>query len=177
MAEIEEGIKVIPNDLEAEKSLLSAIINDKEAIMDVMGKIKADDFFLEEHKLIFQAVIDLFNENVNIDLVLLQNKIAANGYKGTVIDIAYLADIAGNVVIATNAEEYARIIKDKSILRQVIKNSRNTLQTCYGGEVPTSEILQQVQTETFDLLSARQANDYVHVSEVVDEALNKLEEL
>ena len=109
MAQIEDGVKVIPQDLEAERALLSAIMNDKDARMDVVGKINPDDFFVEEHKFVFQAVLDLFNENlINtdlIDLVLLQNKIAANGYKGSTIDIGYLAEIASNVVIAANADE------------------------------------------------------------------------
>lgn len=181
MAQIEDGVKVIPQDLEAERALLSAIMNDKDARMDVVGKINPDDFFVEEHKFVFQAVLDLFNENlINtdlIDLVLLQNKIAANGYKGSTIDIGYLAEIASNVVIAANADEYAKIIRDKSILRTIIKNTRATLQTCYSGDVPSDKILHEVETETFDLLSKRQANDYVHVSEVIDESLNRLEEL
>lgn len=177
MAEAEEMVKVIPNDKDAERALLSAIINDRDAIIDVIGKVEKDDFFDEENKLIFEAVMNLFDDNVSVDLVVLNSKIIANGYKGTVIDIPYLADIASSVVVTENAVEYAKIIKDKSILRKVIKNNRDVLKTCYEGEKSTEEILQKVETDVFNLLSKKNTNDYSPIADIIGPALDKIEEL
>ncbi|MCQ2978824.1 MAG: replicative DNA helicase [Clostridia bacterium] len=177
MAEKIEGLNVIPHDVNAERAILSACITDKEAIIDVTGKITKDDFFVEEHKVIFEAIEDLFNDNINVDLVVLYNKITANGYKGTVIDIPYLSEIASEVAITDNVINYAAIIKDKSILRNVIKNNKEVLKECYAGDKPTSEILQQVESDVFKLLSQKTTSDYSHISEVIKSALEKIEEL
>ena len=177
MAEKEDLLKVIPNDADAEKALLSACINDKEAIIEIVGKVEATDFFVEEHKLIFQAIMDLFNENIQVDIVVLNSKIMSNGYKGTVIDIPYLADIARNVIITENAINYANIIKDKSLLRQVIKNNREVLKECYEGEKSTQEILQTVEQDVFKLLSNKNKTEYSHIKDVLMSALNKIQEL
>ncbi|MCQ2911451.1 MAG: replicative DNA helicase [Clostridia bacterium] len=177
MAEKENILKVIPSDVEAERALLSACINDKEAIIDVIGSVLKEDFFVEEHKVIFEAIMDLFNENVTIDFVVLNSKIIANGYKGTVIDIPYLADIASNVMVTENVVNYANIIKDKSILRQVIHNNREVLQECYEGEKPTQDILQKVESDVFNLLSSKNKSDYSHIKDVIGASLEKIEEL
>ena len=177
MAEKIEGLNVIPHDVNAERAILSACITDKEAIIDVTGKINKDDFFVEEHKVIFEAIEDLFNDNINVDLVVLYNKITANGYKGTVIDIPYLSEIASEVAVTDNVINYAAIIKDKSILRNVIKNNKEVLKECYAGDKPTSEILQQVESDVFKLLSQKTTSDYSHISEVIKTALEKIEEL
>lgn len=175
MAE-ELGIS-IPNDIEAERAILSAIMNDREAIIDISGKLDADDFYNPEYKIIFAAIMDLFNDNIAVDFVVLKNRIDTSGYKGTVIDIPFLADIASNVILTDNVIHYAEIVKDKSVLRQVIKSNREVLKLCYENNESTSEILSQVEKNVFDILNKKNSNEYMHIKDILSAAFERIEDL
>ncbi len=165
-----------PCDLDAEKSILSAMINDKDSILEAIDKLEESDFYKQEHSMIYGAIIALFNENVLVDLVVLKSKLD-DLFPTASIDIAFISDIASNVILVQNIREYIKIVKDKSILRKIIKTNREILGLCYKREENAENILDKVQKNVFDILNNRNSSDYVHVREVLASAFDKIEEV
>lgn len=117
--------RIPPQNVEAEQSLLGAMLLDKKAIMEAVHILNDDDFYREEHKVIFNAILDLYNTNKEADMVTVSNKPGIN--------ISYLAQITSNCPTSTNAKHYAGIVKGKSLRRKLILNAQEVVDLAYDG--------------------------------------------
>ena len=113
--------RIPPHSLEAEQSVLGAMIIDKEAINTTIEIIKPEDFYKEANKEIFETIIELYNRNEPVDLITLSEELRKRGTLENVGGVTYLANLSGGVVTTANVKYYCEIVEEKSILRRVMR--------------------------------------------------------
>ncbi len=166
-----------PCDIDTERALLGTLLSDREAIIEVTGKIDRNDFYIEEHKLIFEAIMQLFNESSNIDIRIVNNRVKKNGYEGTIIDLSYLGDLTASSTLANYMKDYAKIIKDKSLMRELIKSNKNILTMCYEGKNTVDEVIELAQKNVLDMQNNKDTNDYAEIKDVIITTFENIEEV
>lgn len=165
--------KAAPQNIEAEVCLLGCLINDKSNLDKVLF-LDTEDFYLEKHKKIFKAIKELESKDVNIDLVTLTNYLNTKNLLAEIGGASYLSNILMQVLYIDNAYEYAKIIKEKSNRRKLIKAGKELIDKSYSDkEVP--EILSGIEDNLYKLSCKTQKDEPVAISEAINNALEKLE--
>lgn len=168
--------RIMPNSLEAEQSVIGSMIMDKEAIVVAMEMLLQEDFYHQQYGLLFQAMVDLYNAGQPVDLVTLQDKLKAMNAPAEVSSLEFVRDLITAVPTSANVKSYAQIVKDKSVLRRLIKVTEEIANECYAGQGELEDILANTEKNIFNLLQNRGSGDYVPIKEVVLNALEKIEQ-
>lgn len=166
--------RVAPHNLEAEQSLLGAMILDKDAIGDASELISEDDFYRDIHKEIFESIVKLYNTSQPVDLVTLSEVLQQKGKLEYVGGIGYLAQLTDVGVITSNASYYAKIIMEKSVLRRLIKSSTEIIEKSYD-ETETAELLNMAEKNIFDISQKRVKEGFAAISDVLHTAVEQIE--
>lgn len=169
--------RVPPQNLEAEQAVLGAMLLSKDAIADAVEEIRGNDFYRPAHEIIFDTIVELYNENEPADLITTTDKLIKNGDIERIGGAPYLHTLMAGVPTATNAGYYARIIKEKSLLRQLVNAGTSIAQLGYstdGSEV--EEIINSAQAEIYAIGENRNTQDYARISEVLDLTISEIEE-
>lgn len=168
--------RVMPNSLEAEQSVIGSMIMDREAIITAMEMLIIDDFYFKQYGLLFQAMVDLFDAGEPIDLVTLQAKLKSMNVPEEVSSLEFVRDLLTSVPTSANVSSYAQIVKDKSVLRRLIKITEEISNKCYLGQGDLDEILADTEKNIFNLIQNQGGKDYVPIKEIVLNALEKIEQ-
>ncbi len=168
--------RIMPNSLEAEQSVIGSMIMDKDAIMAASEMLLREDFYYQQYGLLFVAMVELYDAGAPVDLVTLQDKLKAMNAPEDVSSLAYVRDLLAAVPTSANVKSYAKIVKDKSVLRRLIKVSEDIENKCYLGNDTLEEILADTEKNVFNLLQNQNSRDYVPIKEVVLNALEKIEQ-
>lgn len=168
--------RIMPNSLEAEQSVIGSMIMDKEAIVVAMEMLLQEDFYHQQYGLLFQAMVELYNAGQPVDLVTLQAKLKAMNVPEEVSSLEYVRDLVTAVPTSANVKSYARIVKDKSVLRRLIKVTEEIENQCYAGTGELEDILADTEKNIFNLLQNRGGGDFVPIKEIVLNALEKIEQ-
>jgi len=169
--------KTLPSNLEAERSILGAILLDDKAVFTVFETLKPQDFYLDGHRRIFEKMILLMNASRPIDLVTLKDELQRANELESVGGAAYLASLTDGLPRALNIEYYAEIVKEKSTLRRLIQISNEIMARSYQDEEPAQEILQQIEKSIFDIASQQFRSGFSSISPVVSDVFKQIEEL
>lgn len=167
-----------PHDLEAEKAVLGSMLINKDAIADVTMEIHHSDYYKTAHEIIHNAIVDLYGRGEPADPLTVQNYLEKQGTLERVGGIPYLTTLVASVPTAANAGYYARIVKERAQLRYLVEAGTRIAQLGYaneGGDVDA--IINEAQSEIYNVTQRHQADDYVVVGELVDETINHLERL
>ena len=167
--------RTMPNSLEAEQSLIGSMIMDRDAILVASELLVKEDFYHQQYGTLFEAMVDLFNNREPVDLVTLQNKLKEMDVPPEISSLEYVRDLVDAVPTSANAKYYAEIVKDKAMLRRMIRTTEEIANDCYQGSETTTVLLEQTEKKIFDLLQNRGGGDYVPIKDVVLEALDKIE--
>ena len=167
--------RIMPNSLEAEQSVVGSMIMDKDAIVVAMEILVQDDFYHQQYGLVFQAMIDLFNDSQPVDLVTLQERLKAMNVPPEVSSLEFVSELIAAVPTSANIKSYAQIVKDKAVLRHLIKETEAIENECYAGQGELEDILADTEKRIFNLLQNRGGGDYVPIKEVVLNALERIE--
>ena len=168
--------RVMPNSLEAEQSVIGSMIMDKEAIITASENLLKEDFYHQQYGILFEAMVELFNEGQPADLVTLQNKLKEKDVPPEISSLEYVKDLVTAVPTSANVKYYAEIVKEKAVLRKLIKTTEGIENECYLGKEPMESILENTEKSIFDLLQNRSGGDYVPIKQVVLNALEKIEQ-
>lgn len=125
--------KQLPQDLQAEISLLGSILTDNNVLLDVIDVVKADDFYNAANNIIYENLIKMFQDNIPIDITTLVNQIGVDKVK-SVGGVTYLTSLISSITTSLNAKNYAHIVKEKSDRRKIIKSAHEVLEKAYGAE-------------------------------------------
>ena len=177
MAETATADRTLPHNLEAERSVLGAVLIRNDAINHATEIIDADDFFREAHRAIFNSMIALSERNQAIDLVTLKDELARTGQLDGVGGPAYVASLVDGVPRALNVEHYARIIKEKSTLRSLIYSANRILTTAYDGEQEADLQLDEAERAIFEIADDRLRTGFVPLRDLVHGSFETLEQL
>lgn len=173
----EENLNRMPFSLEAEQSVLGAIILDPNKIRDVANVLNADDFYLDQHKAIYEAMRELFLTNNTIDVVTLIDELVKSGTYDDAGGKSYVALLAQSVPSIANLPDYLRIIKDKALLRRLIEASSEISRLAYSGEGDTADILDRSEQLIFNIAEKRETKGFEHIKDVILANYKYLDEL
>ena len=167
--------RTMPNSIEAEQSVIGSMIMDRDAVMSASEILVKEDFYHQQYGLLFQAMVDLFNDRQPVDLVTLQNKLKEMNVPPEISALEYVKDLVSAVPTSANVRYYAQIVKEKALLRKLIHDNEDIENQCYQGTESTEVLLEQTEKKIFDLLQNRGGGDYVPIKHVVMNALDKIE--
>jgi|Deesub1362B_J571_1020462.scaffolds.fasta_scaffold02174_7 replicative DNA helicase len=170
-------LKVPPHHLEAEVSVLGGILLDNEALSKALEVLRPEDFYKEAHRLIFQGIVELFDRNEPVDVITLSNSLGSQGRLETVGGLDYLTALVDQVPTAANVEYYARIVKEKSVLRRLIQRCSEIVQACYEERPNLDEFLDEVEQEIFEVAEDRVSRSYFPIKEVIKSSFETIEGL
>ena len=167
--------RIMPNSLEAEQSVIGSMIMDKDAIVTVMEMLSQEDFYHQQYGLLFQAMVELYNAGQPVDLVTLQNKLRSMNVPSEVSSLEFIRDLLTAIPTSANVKYYAQIVKDKAVLRRLIKITEEIENQCYADTGELEDILADTERNVFGLLQNRSGGDYVPIKDIVLNALEKIE--
>lgn len=168
--------RVKPNSLEAEQSVIGALIMDSSGVDDAAGIITRDDFYYNDYGVLFEAICTLKEKGRPVDITTIVDQLDSMSAPPTVKDGGFIRDLADSVPLAGNVETYARIVKERSLLRQIIDNSREIEERCYEGSESVEDILEATERNYLSLLAAKGIGDNVPINEIVNKALERIRE-
>ena len=167
----------LPHNLEAERSILGAIILDNHALNAAIEKIRSEDFFLSQHRQIFERMIQLGEKQQAIDVVTLMDDLARRGELESAGGVAYLSQLADGLPRVTNVEHYARIVKEKAVLRSLIFSASAIQEQALAAGDDADVILDRAESVIFQLAEDRVKAGLIGVKELVRDNYERLEKI
>ncbi len=172
----ENNTRIPPNNIDAEKSVLGAILVLADVIMDVTDIVKPEDFYRKDHEIIFSAMMELFNANKPIDVVTVTEKLSQMGVLEKVGGIPYLGSLADEVPLASNAPQYATIVAEKALQRRLIKCGQDITKNAFDTEGDVTAVLEKAEQSVLDVMQNRASKSYIQIKDVLPGVFNILEQ-
>ncbi len=167
--------RVMPHSIEAEQSVIGAMIMDREAIVVASEIISEDDFYSKQCGTLFEAMVELNNEGKPVDLVTLQDRLREKDVPPEVSSLEYIRDLITAVPTSANIKYYANIVAEKATLRRLIKLNEEIANTCYAGKESLEVILEDTEKRVFNLVQRRNTEEFVPIRQVVMNAMDQIE--
>lgn len=167
--------RTLPHSVEAEQSVIGSMIMDSDAVMAASEILTAEDFYGNQYGILFQAMVELFTAGKPIDIITLQDKLSQMDVPAELSSIEFIRDLLAAVPTSANVKYYAKIVKEKSTLRKLIKINEDIANTCYVGKEKLDNILDETEKKVFGILQAKDGGDYVPIRQVVINAMEKIE--
>jgi len=174
---VSPGERALPHNLEAERSILGAILIRNDAFNVAAELIDADDFFRDAHRRVFDKMVDLNERGQAIDLVTLRDELSRSGDLDPVGGPAYISSLADGVPRSTNVEHYARIVKERSTLRNLIAAANRIEAEAYAAREDAAVVLDRAEQEIFSIAEGRIHSGFVPLSELAEASFSTLERL
>jgi replicative DNA helicase len=168
--------KLPPQSIEAEESILSAILIDNSTLIDILEILSADDFYKTAHQIIFGAIETLYAKSEPVDLVTLSNILREKGALDKIGGAAYLARLVEAVPVAVNAHHYARIIHDKALLRRLIERANTISIRCFEDRGDVDAVIEFAQHAIFELSEGKTRQAFFPISKIIETNIDALEE-
>lgn len=167
--------RVLPHNIEAEQSVVGSMLMDKEAIAIASETLIGEDFYARQHGIMFEAMVELYNEGKPVDLITLQDRLREKAVPSEVCSIEFVRELINSVPTSANIKHYANIVSEKSTLRKIIKTNQEIENECYQDQEKLEVILENTEKKIFNLIQNRNGGDYVPIKDVVIRALEKIE--
>ena len=167
--------KLPPNAPEAEAAVLGSMILDWQCCGEVVGVLKGDDFYKQVHAAIYETLVELYDKEQNIDMVLLNQRLKDKGQLENVGGVEYLIELAESVPSSSSVGYYANIVREKSVLRKLIQSAGKILYDCYNSSEEVGELLDKAERDIFEIAEKKIDGDAASLKALLDEALHKLE--
>ena len=169
--------RIQPHSEEAEKSVLGSMLMDRDAIVEAEDILVKEDFYQRQYGILFEAMVELYQEGKPVDLITLQDKLKEKDVPEALSSLDFFRELVDIVPTSTNVRQYAQIVHDKATLRALIKVTEDIGNACYLGKEETPAILEKTEKEIFGLLQNRnRMSDFVPIQEIVLNSLNAIEE-
>ncbi len=167
--------RIMPNSIEAEQSVIGSMILDRNAILTASEIVTGDDFYQKQYGVVFDAMVELYNEGKPVDLVTLQNRLKEKELPPDISSMEYVRDLISIVPTSANVRYYAEIVSDKAALRRLIQVSSEVTDTCYLQNDSTDTIMENAEQKLFRVLQRRNTGEFVPIRQVVLNAIDNIE--
>ena len=157
----------LPFNMEAEQAVLGSALKDSASVGEAAELISPGDFYFTANRYVFEAIMDLFNENKPIDFVTVSETLKINGKLDAAGGIEYLKKLSVSVPTTQHVKYYSDIIKEKAVTRELIKSANSISKMAYDEQDPLSRLLERSQQMIFDVLSSKENNSLVHISDIL----------
>lgn len=176
--ELQQVDRIMPNDIESERSVLGAILLNNECINLVYEKIKNSEYFYRtNNREIYDAMCTLLKADTPIDMVTLSSELIKRGMLENIGGITYLTELTGTVPSVANVEHYADIVVEKYKLRRLITDLSKSVSECYGAEREAKEIIEGAESSLFNISMNNEASKLSHVSESVNDVYEEIRQI
>jgi replicative DNA helicase len=169
--------RIPPNNIESERALLGSIMLRPEAIHEIMDVIRADAFYAEKHRIIFQSIGELFQKNEPIDLLTLSSRLSEKNQLEQIGGTGYLTELVNIVPSSANAEHYAEIVVKKHIMRQLIEASEHISLLGYEEAEDLSTLLDMAEKKIYEVTQGKTSNKFIELKDILGEAWERLDKL
>ena len=165
----------MPKDLVAEKSILGSILMDPEVVITAAEMITGDDFYLKEHGIIFDTMVNMYNNKVTLDYVTLQDKLRETNLPEEAFSDDKINSFVDVATTSVGIKHHCKIVYEKSVRRRLIKACEDIESNCYSGKEEMSKVLDSTEKMIFDIVQKRNTEDFVPISTVVMNSLKMIE--
>ena len=169
--------KVPPHDIEAEQAVIGSMLTDKEAVSSSIEVLKEEDFYREDNRIIYSAMLNLYNRAEPIDLITVKSELESMGKFEKVGGFEYLAELPEKVPTTANVIKYIKIVEEKSILRNLIKTANEIIELGYDPTEEVEDIMECAEKRIFNLMQNKNQKGYTPIKDVLVESFTQLEEL
>ncbi len=166
--------RVMPHSVEAEKAVIGSMLMDREAVIAATDTLSKDDFYTSQYGLLFEAMAQLEKEGKPADLVQVQEKLRQNQAPPEIGEMEFIREVLAAVPTSANIKHYAGIVKEKSILRNLIRKSQGIEEACYSGQDDLVKILYNAEKDITSVTQSGGSGEFQPIGEVVKEALDKM---
>ncbi|PIS07985.1 replicative DNA helicase [Candidatus Berkelbacteria bacterium CG10_big_fil_rev_8_21_14_0_10_43_13] len=171
------NLRMPPQNIEAERSILGSILVDKDAIIKIADILDSDDFYDSRNGLIYKAMIDLFEKRMPIDIVTLSEILESTDLMKSVGSAGYLAEIVNGTPSSANIVFYAAIVRDKSILRRLVSAGANITELGYEEDQNISDVLDKAEQSLFSIAESSQKNKFIAIKDVLTDAFERIDQI
>jgi replicative DNA helicase len=172
-----DNAKIPPQNIEAERSVLGALMLDKDAIIKVANLVRSGDFYKEDHNIIYDAMVDLYEKREPIDVLSLSNLLEEKNKLEKVGGSSYLTSLVSAVPSSANIVHYAKVVQKKSTLRKLIESASQILELGYNESEDVEKILDQAEQKLFGVSQKYIKQDFVPIKSILESAFNRIDEL
>jgi len=166
--------KTQPFSLEAEISVLGSMIIDNDSIDIVAQILNKDSFYKTAHQNVFETIIDLYDKQRVVDLVILKDELKRRSLLGRVVDVEYLMELEESVPIASNVEYYAKIVREKAVKRDLIVGTIEIQQEAYNDSLESDELLDRAEKVIFDITQRKFSNPTIKIYDILQETFDRI---
>ncbi len=167
--------RIMPHSTEAEQSVIGSMLIDNDTISIAAEKLTAEDFYQYQYGMIFDAIVSLYNSNVSVDIITVQNKLKESNVAPELYSIEFISNIVASVPTSANIRSYADIVLEKSLLRKTIKATEDIANRCYQDKESVDEIMDDAEKNIFKISQqSRSSGDFVNISDAVFRAFQSI---
>ncbi|MBB6629935.1 replicative DNA helicase [Clostridium algidicarnis] len=170
-------MKSLPQNTEAEQSVLGSMIIDKTSIAQAVEVLRSEDFYRDAHKVIFQAILELYQKDAPVDMITLIEHLRSIEKLENSGGITYITEISNSVPSTANLQSYIKIVEDKSMLRKLIRSSTEIIENSYNKQDNVEEVLDFAEKKIFDIAEKRTTSDFESISSVLERGFLEIERL
>ena len=170
-------MRSLPQSIEAEQCVLGSMITDKNAIAEAIEKLEEEDFYRDGHKVIFKTISEMFKDDMPVDLVTLLERLKATEKLEKAGGITYVSELGSSLLTTINLSAYIKIVKEKSILRKLIKASTSIIEDSYNKQGEVENVLEGAEKRIFDIAEKRTTSDFEPLNVVLERGFVEIERI
>ena len=177
MADIEEKVikRIMPHSASAEQSVIASMLMDSDAITSASEILTKDDFYDKQMGILFETMVEMQNAGVSVDPITLQDKLKEKEVSPEVYNINFLMNLISTEIVSTFVKQHAAIVKEKAILRRMIRVNEEIAASCYSEKEKVETVLEDAEKKVFELSQLRNTGDVTPIRQVVYNALDKID--
>ena len=169
--------KVPPHDVEAEQAVIGSMLTDKDSVISAVETLKDEDFYREDNKVIYGAIMNLYNRGEPVDIITLKDELVSLGKFEAVGGLEYLAELPEKVPTTANVDKYIKIVEEKSMLRNLIKTANELIVLGYDQTQEVEDIMDVAEKKIFNVMQRKNQKGYSSMKDILVESFTQLEEL
>ena len=169
--------KIPPNDVESEQAVIGSMLTDKEAVSAAIEVLKPEDFYREDNRTIFEAILNLYGRSEPIDIITLKSELSSMGKFEAVGGLEYIAELPDKVPTTANVEQYIKIAEEKSVLRNLIKTANEIITLGYDQTQEVDGIIDGAEKKIFEVMQKKNQKGYTPIKDILVETFTELEQL
>jgi replicative DNA helicase len=174
---MDSPLKVLPQNLDAEQSVIGCMLLDKSCVAQVAEGLKSEDFYRDAHKVLYNAIVALFQQDVPVDMVTLSEHLKSSEKLEAAGGITYITQICSSIETTAHLQSYIKIVEEKAILRRLIKASTEIIEDSYSKQNDVVKVLDGAEKRIFDIAQKRTTNDYELMNTVLERGFLEIEKL
>lgn len=171
------NLRIFPHNVEAEQSVIGGMIIDKNAIAEASEALNRDDFYQDRHQELFDSIIKLFNLDTPVDIITLIENLRANEKIDKAGGITYITELSNSVASTANLSSYIKIVKDKSVLRRLIRASTDIIEDSYKNQDKVEDVIENAEKKIFDIAQKRSVSDYEAINSILERKIVEIEKV